>query len=90
MDVVDEFGHAEVPRTLSRVQLVLCVVVLQPLMVCVGVHLTTYYPVLPFPETVCNDEQFLIMDRPVALCGGQGFCVVLNWMKLFASVDDVV
>ena len=30
------------------------------------------------------------MDWPVALCRGEGFCVVLNWMKLLASVHDMV
>ena len=40
--VVDKFGHAEVPRSLLRVQYLLCVEVLQPLMVCVDVHLNIY------------------------------------------------
>ena len=30
------------------------------------------------------------MDWPVALCGGEGFCVALHWMKLLAFVDDMV
>ena len=30
------------------------------------------------------------MDWQVALCRGEGFCVVVNWMKLLASVDDMV
>ena len=59
-------------------------------MVCVDVHLNTYLPVPPFPEAVHNHEQFLIMDWPVAFCRGEGFRIVLNWMKLLASVDDVV
>ena len=41
MDVVDEFGHAEVPQYLSGVQLLLCIEVLQPLMVCKDVHLNS-------------------------------------------------
>ena len=42
MDVVDEFGYVEVPRSLSRVQLLLGVEVLQPLMVCADVNLHSY------------------------------------------------
>ena len=30
------------------------------------------------------------MDWPVALNGGEGFCMVLHWMKLLASVDNMV
>ena len=30
------------------------------------------------------------MYSPVALCRGEGFCTVLNWMKLVASIDDMV
>ena len=30
------------------------------------------------------------MDWPVALCVEEGFCMVLNWMKLLASIDDMV
>ena len=88
--MVDEFGHVEVPRSLSRVQLLFCVEVLQPLMVCIDVHLNTYQPVPPFPEAVYNSEQFFIMDWPVVLCRGEGFCMVLNWMELLAFVDDMV
>ena len=90
MDVVDQFGHAQVPRCLSRIQLLRCVEVLQLLMVCVDAHLNTNWPVPPFPEAFHNREQFFIMDWPVALCRGEGFRIVLNWMKLLASVDDVV
>ena len=42
MDVVHEFGYAKVSRGLSLVQLLLDVEVLQPLMVCVEIHLNTY------------------------------------------------
>ena len=90
MDTVGEFRYAEVPRSVSRVQFLLCVEVWQPLIVCIDLHLDTYYPVPPFPEGGHNREQFLIMDWPVALDGGEGFCMVLNWMKLLASVDDIV
>ena len=88
--MVDAFGHAEVPRSLSRVQLLLCIEVLQPLLVCVDVHPNVYYPVPPFPEAVYHSKEFFIMDWLGALCGGEGFCMVLNWMKLFASLDDVI
>ena len=88
--MVDEFGHAEVLRSLLRVQLVLCVAALQPLILCVDVHLNTYQPVPAFPEAVHNSEQFFIMDWPVPLCGKEGFCVVLNWMKLLRFVDELV
>ena len=90
MDVVDEFGHTEVPRRLSQVQLLLGVEVLQPLIVSIDVHFNTYQTVSPLPEAVHNSEQFFIVDWSVALCGREGFCVVLTWMKLLASVDNVV
>ena len=90
MDMVDKFGHAEVPQSLSRIQLLICVEVLQPLMVYIDVHLNTYYLVPPFPEAGHNSEQFFIMDWPVAFRGGEGFCVVLKRMKLLTSVDDMV
>ena len=47
-------------------------------------------PVNPLPEAVHNCEQSCIMDWSVALCGGEGFCMVLKWMKLLAFVDDLV
>ena len=59
-------------------------------MVCVDAHLNACEPVPPFPEGVHNREQFFIVDWPVALCRGEGFCVVLNWMKRLASIDDMV
>ena len=59
-------------------------------MVCVDVHLNIYEPVPLFPEAGNNSEQFFIMDWPVALCKGEGFCVVVNWMKLLASADYVL
>ena len=42
MDMVDEFGDTEVPKSISQVQLLLGVEVLQPLIVCVDIHLNTY------------------------------------------------
>ena len=90
MDMVGGFGHTELPRSLSRVHLLLCVELLQHLMVCVDVHFDTYLPVSRLPETVHDKEQFFVMDWPVALCGGEGFCILRNWMKVFASVDEVV
>ena len=41
-------------------------------------------------QGVNNSEQFFIMDWPVALYNGKGFCMVVNWIKLFTSVDNVV
>ena len=90
MDMVDEFGHAEVLQSLSRDQLLLSVEVLQPLIVCVDVRFNTYLPVPPFWEAVHNSEQFLIMDWPLALGGGEGFYVVLNRMKVLASCYNMV
>ena len=30
------------------------------------------------------------MDRLVALYGREGVCMVLNWIELFTSVDEVI
>ena len=30
------------------------------------------------------------MYWPVAFCGREGFCMILAWMEVFASVADVV
>ena len=42
MDMVDELEHAQAPRSLLQVQLLLAIEVLQPLIVCVDVNLNTY------------------------------------------------
>ena len=42
VDMVDKFRHAEVPQSLSRIQLLLFIEVLQLLVVSVEVHLNTY------------------------------------------------
>ena len=42
VDVVAEFGHVEVPRRLSGVQLLLAIEVLQTFMVCVDVQFNSY------------------------------------------------
>ena len=76
--MVDEFRHAEVPRSLSRIQPLLCNEVLQPLMVSIDVHLDTYSLVSPFLETVNNSKEFFVMHWLVALCSREGFCIVLN------------
>ena len=30
------------------------------------------------------------MNEPIALCSGDRFCVVLDWVKLLCAVDKVV
>ena len=35
-------------------------------------------------------EQFFVIDWPLAVRSGDGFCMVRQWMKLLASVDDMV
>ena len=52
--------------------------------------LDAYLPVSTLLEIVHSGEQFFILDWPVALCGGEGLSVVYDWMKLFASIDDMV
>ena len=59
-------------------------------MVYTDVQLNTYLPVSPLPEVVHNSKRFLIMDWPVTLCGRKGFCVILNWVELFASFNNMV
>ena len=44
----------------------------------------------PFPEAINYGEEFFVMHRPVTLCCGEGFCVVLDGVKLLCSVDNVV
>ena len=73
IDVVDEFVGVKVLRSLSGVQLLLCVEVLQPLMVCVDVDYNTYEPISLFPETIYTCKQFFVMDWPVPLCSEHGF-----------------
>ena len=90
MNVLDEFVYAEVRRNLSKVQLLLAVELLLPLMVCTDIHLNICLPVSSFPETVHNSEEFCVMDWPVALPSGDSFCIIHNLMKLVAFVDDVV
>ena len=90
MHVVAEFGHVEVPRHLSGVQLLLAVVVLQTLMVCVDVHFNSYYAISAFPEAINNGKEFFVMHRAIASCCGEGFCVVLDRVKLLCSVHNVV
>ena len=36
-----------------------------------------------------NYEEFLLMDWPVEFRSREDFCVVLDWLKLFTSVDEV-
>ena len=88
--MADEFAHAEVPRSLPRVQLLLCVEVLKPYMVSIDFHLNIYYPVSLFPEAVHNMKEFFIMDWRVELCGGEGIFMVLYRTKVFAPVNDMV
>ena len=88
--VVYKFEYAEVTRILQRVQLLLCIEGLQPLIVCADVHLNAYQLVPLLPEVVHNREQFFIIDWPVALFGREGFWMVLKWGKMFSSVDDMV
>ena len=68
----------------------LSVEVLQPLMVCTDVHLDTYLPISTLSEETHYCKEFFMMDWSIVLCGGKGFCGVLNWMYLLASVDNVV
>ena len=90
MDVVDKFRYVEVPCSLSRVQLLLRIEVLQTLIVCMNVHLDIYLLVSLFLERVHDSEKFFVMDWLVALCNEEGFCVVLDWIKLLPSADDMV
>ena len=90
MDVVAEFGHVEIPRRWSGVQLLLVVAVMQTLMVCVDIHFNSYKAISPFSEAINYGEESFVMDRAIALCCGQGLCVVLDRVKLLCSVDNVV
>ena len=90
MDVVAEFGHVEVPRHFTRVQHLLAVEVLQTLIGCVDVHCNSYSPISLFPEAINDGKKCFVMNRPIALCCGEGFCVVLDGVKLLCSVDNVV
>ena len=90
MDLADEFGHAEVSSSLLQVYPLLGVAILQPFMVCINIRLNTYYLVSHPPERVHNSEPFFIMDWQLAFSGGEGFYVVLNWIKLLASVNNMI
>ena len=75
---------------MSGVEFLLSVEVLQTLMLCVDVHFNSYYPICTFPEALNYGAEFFVMNRPVALCCGEGFCVVLDGVKLLCSVDNVL
>ena len=64
--------------------------VLQHLIVGIDVHFNIYYPVSLLLEAVYNRKNFLIMDWPVVLHPIESFCVILNWMKLLAFIDNMV
>ena len=76
--MADKFGHAEVLRRLSRVQLLRCIAVLQPLIVYAEIHLYTYLPVSLLMEAVYNSEYFFIIDWLFGFCCREGVCIVLN------------
>ena len=90
MGVVAEFRDVEVPRRLAGVQLLLGIEVLPTLMVRVDVCFNSYLPISPFSEAINYGEEFFVMNRPIALCCGEGFSVVHDRVKLLCSVDNVV
>ena len=59
-------------------------------MLCVDVYFNTNQPFSPLAEVVYYSKEFLMMDCLLSLCNGEGFCMILDWIKLFASIDDIV
>ena len=90
MDVIDEFGHVELLGTLSRISLLLCIDTLQALTVCINIYLVASYIVSPFSEIVYNSKEFFILDWSLVLCSRDGFCMELNMVELFVSIDDLI
>ena len=59
-------------------------------MVCVDVHFNSYKPISAFPEAINYGKEFFIINRQIAMCCGEGFCMILDGVKLLCYVDNVV